>query len=98
MFQGAMGIKLSKESFQTHHARCEHKGLIAVIPGAYVPSPEGFGHGQLGQFFAISKNPEFGFACQNFFASKQTGVTAFPTRSIVQQDFANQFILVQGGL
>src|SRR5690554_7794186 len=59
-------IKQGKKVFWGGHACSQQKGLVAVVTRAPVALPELFGHGNLGHFFSISKNAEFGFPGEDF--------------------------------
>src|SRR5690606_12944252 len=64
-------------------ANCKHKGLVAVVTTTEIAVLKHFAHGNLRYFLAVAKNPEFGFACENFLSSQQTCLTAFVYQCII---------------
>src|SRR5438105_3532343 len=86
MFDVGIGIELGEQLVERPHPRCEDERLIAVVTGAPVALAKRARHGQLGDFFAVAENPEFGLAGEDLFASDQAGLPAAEGDAIVLDD------------
>ena len=81
-----VGVELAEPVLHFEQAGGEHEGLVAVITGADVARPEGAGHGQLGELFAVAEDAEFGFAGEHFLAADQAHMAAQPAEVVVVKD------------
>ena len=71
-----MGVKLGEKALDGDFTQGEHEGLVAVIATAEVAVAKGVGHGDLGRFFAIAEDAEFGTAAQHLAPPNQAGLPA----------------------
>jgi hypothetical protein len=83
-----VGVKLREIFLDGHDAGSKGEGLVPVIAGAKVALAKGFGHGDLGQLFAVAEDAEFGFAAQHLAPANQARLAAFGAEPVIVQNFS----------
>ena len=81
-----MRIELSEELLDVAFSDGEHEGLITVVTGPPVSLSEGFGHGQLGHFFAVTKDSKLRFSGQYLPPTQQGCLSTLDSNAKILED------------
>ena len=86
MVRIGVGVELGKQHIDRGQAGGQHESLVAVVAGAHVTRPEGLGHGELGNLFAVTEDAELGLTAQHFSATDEACLAALIGQPIVAYD------------
>src|SRR5712664_2418445 len=84
--EARVAVELSEKVANVGHPRRPHERLVPVVAGTPVAGAESLGHGELGDLFAIAKDPECGVATYDLSPTDDARPPAAVRQSVVGDD------------